>query len=194
MGKKKILFIYPASYDSENRLIKSGYSFLPFRTLPYLAALTPERYETRIIDELVDEVHFDEDADLVALTGMIRHMPRAIDIAREFKKRGKTVIIGGLGAFSLQDLIEKSGVFDSLVIGEADELWKEILDDFEAGRLKSRYECTNSPTLENLPNARFEMLNRKKYIKSFVGLKDPIIPVETSRGCPHNCNFCILSS
>ena len=193
MDKKKILFVYPTSYDNQNHLIKSRNSFVPSRTLPYLAALTPASYETRIIDELIDELNFDEDVDLVALTGMLRHIPRAIDIAREFRKRGVPSIIGGVGAFSVHDMIEKSGVFESFVSGEVDETWANILDDFDKGRLKKRYECTTPPQLSGLPHARFDLLSRKKYLRSFVNAKDPVILVETSRGCPHNCRFCLVT-
>lgn len=193
MAKKKILFIYPTSYNSQNRLIKSRNSFVPSRTLPYLAALTPARYETRIIDELVDDLNFEEDADLVALTGMLRHMPRAIDIAREFRKRGVPSIIGGVGAFSVRTMIEESGAFESFVIGEVDEIWMEILNDFEKGRSKKCYECTAPSKLSGLPPARFDLLNQKKYMRSFVSPKHLMIPVETSRGCPHNCRFCLVT-
>ncbi|MDD5679811.1 MAG: radical SAM protein [Candidatus Omnitrophica bacterium] len=193
MSKKKILFVYPSSYDSKNCLIKSKYSFVPSRTLPYLAALTPARYEARIIDELVDELNFDEDVDLVALTGMLRHIPRAIDIAKEFRKRGVPSIIGGVGAFSVHDMVEKSGVFESFVSGEVDETWEGILDDFEKGRLRRRYECATPPQLSGLPHARFDLLNHKKYLGSFVSAKNPLVLIETSRGCPHNCRFCLVT-
>ena len=193
MTRKRILFIYPSSYDSKNRLIKSKRSFVPSRTLPYLAALTPKRYETRIVDELVDNINFDEEVDLVALTGMLRHIPRAIDIAGEFKRRGVPSIIGGVGAFALREVIEESCAFDCHVTGEVDELWGAILDDFDRGQLKRRYECTAPPSLKALPMARFDLLNRKKYVKSFLDRKNPVIPIETSRGCPHNCSFCLVT-
>lgn len=190
---RKILFIYPSSYDINHNIIKSKRSFFPSRTLPYLAALTPARYETYIIDELLDSVDFNANADLVALTGMLRHMPRAFDIAAEFRRRGKTVIIGGVGAFAIQGQIEKSKIFNSLVIGEADELWDIILQDFERGRLKETYECNNHPELRGLPPARFDLLNVKRYLKAFWDRKHPVIPIETSRGCPHNCRFCLVT-
>lgn len=189
---KKIIFIYPSSYDSRQRLIKSKKSFLPFRTLPYLAALTPKRYETHIVDELVDDLNFDQGADLVALTGMLRHMPRAIEIGRQFRMRGIKTMIGGVGAFALQHELEKSEAFDCIVIGEVDEIWGNILNDFEQGTLKPLYECPK-PELGGLPFARFDLLDSKKYMKSFSDRKHPITPIETSRGCPHNCRFCLVS-
>ena len=190
---KKILFIYPSSYDSQHRIIKSRKSFLPSRTLPYLAALTPKQYEMRIVDELVDNLNFDEDADLIVLTGMLRHIPRAIDIAKEFRKHGKPSIIGGVGAFAIRDTVIRSGAFDSYVIGEVDDLWKPILDDFEKGRLKAHYECAYHPQLNGLPPARFDLLDVRKYMNAFWDRKNPIIPIETSRGCPRDCNFCLVT-
>jgi len=193
VNKKNILFIYPSSYDTHSRLIKSRKSFISSRTLPYLAALTPKQYECQILDELVEEINFDTNADIIALTGMLRHIPRAIDIAKEFKKRGKTTMIGGVGAFAAKELIAKSGVFDCQIIGEADELWESILNDLEQGKLKNYYECLQPPQLKGLPHARFDLLNGKKYIKAFWDRTLPIIPIETSRGCPNACNFCLVS-
>jgi len=190
---KKILFIYPSSYDINRNIIRSKRSFFPARTLPYLAALTPARHKIFIIDELLDSVDFDADIDLVVLTGMLRHMPRAFDIAAGFRRRGKAVIIGGVGAFAIREQIEKSEIFDSLVIGEADELWHIILQDFEQGRLKKIYECHNHPELKGLPPARVDLLNTRKYLKAFWDRKHPVIPIETSRGCPHNCRFCLVT-
>jgi radical SAM superfamily enzyme YgiQ (UPF0313 family) len=142
---------------------------------------------------VVDNINFEEDADLIVLTGMLRHIPRAIDIAKEFQKRGKPSIIGGPGAFAIRDEITKSNCFASHVVGEVDELWGSILDDFEKGRLKAYYECTTPPQLNGLPPARFDLLDLKKYMNAFWDRNSPIIPIETSRGCPRDCNFCLVT-
>lgn len=191
--KKRILFVYPSSYDQQRQVIRRRKAFFPSRALPYLAALTPPRFEMRIVDELVDEVNFDEPADLVVLTGMLRHMPRAMDIAHEFRARGETTIIGGVGAYAIRDQVQASGHFGSFVIGEVEGLWEEILCDFERGELKQQYQRSCSPELTGLPPARFDLLNTKKYKRSLWDLKHPILPIETSRGCPHNCDYCLVS-
>ena len=107
---KKINFIYPSCYDERGQITKRKQSWIPSRTLPYLAALTPQQFETRITDERVEDLHFSEDDDLIAITGMVNHIPRAIDIAKEYKKIGKKVIIGGPGVYALQHEIEKTDI------------------------------------------------------------------------------------
>ena len=193
MAAKKILLVYPSSYDAQHRLIKSSRSWFPSRTLPYLAALTPQRFDVRIKDELVDDLTLEEEADLVAVTGMLRHMPRAIDIGRAFRRRGITTMIGGVGRFAIHDQIDSSGAFDCRVTGEVDQLWPRILDDFDRGRLKPSYECADPPDLKAMPPARFDLLDMDKYVKSFVDRKNPIMPIETGRGCPNNCSFCLVT-
>ncbi|MDD4955106.1 MAG: hypothetical protein PHP17_03590 [Candidatus Omnitrophica bacterium] len=74
---------------------------MPSRTLMYLAGLTPRSYDAEIVDELVDDVDFETEADMIALTGMLRNILRAFDIAEKFCARGKKVIIGGTGAYSI---------------------------------------------------------------------------------------------
>jgi hypothetical protein len=76
---------------------------VPPRTMPYLAALTPPHFDIQIIDEFVEDIPFAFDTDLVALTGMITHLPRAIDIARYFRTTGAKTIIDGPGVYKQVD-------------------------------------------------------------------------------------------
>ena len=191
--RKKIHFIHPSSYDEKGQLITDKRSIFPSRALPYLAALTPRSFETRITDERVDPLYFSDDSDLIALTSTINRIPRAIDIAREYKKIGKKVVIGGIGAYALQDEIEKSEIFDSIVIGEAENSWNALLDDFDRGNLKKIYQSDPPKDLKGLPFARFDLLKPEKYVKSARDSKHFVIPVETSRGCPHGCIYCSVT-
>lgn len=192
-NKKKILFILPSRYDEKGNLVKSKMGYFPSRTLPYLAALTPHKYAVSIIDEMVDEVKLDTDADMIAFTGLLPNMPRALDLAKEFKRRNKTVIIGGVGAYSIKKQLAEKGVFDSIIIGEVDREWENILDDYDNGVLKKQYEFNEHPDLDRLPYARYDLLNMNKYIKSPVDKINPMISIETSRGCPHNCSYCLVT-
>jgi radical SAM superfamily enzyme YgiQ (UPF0313 family) len=127
----------------------------------------------------------------VALTGMVRHIPRAIDISREFRRRGKKTIIGGVAAYALHDAVQKE--FDAHVDGEVDEQWPQILDDFERGRLQPYYKIDRLPELTNMPIPRYELLPMDRYIKPLHNRAQPIISIETSRGCPHSCSYCLVS-
>ena len=190
---KKIHFIHPSCYNEKGQIVKIKRSLIPLRALPHLAALTPPQFETRITDEQVETLHFFEEADLVAISGMVNRIPRAIDIAKEYKKMGKKVIIGGIGAYALQNEIEKLDIFDSIVIGEAEITWNIVLDDFESGNLKKIYPCQPLEELKGLPFARFDLLNPKNYRKSMPDPKNFVVPIETSRGCPHGCLFCSVT-
>ncbi|MGD9142910.1 MAG: radical SAM protein [Dehalococcoidia bacterium] len=192
-GIKKIHFIHPSAYDELGQIIKNKRNVFPSRALPYLAALTPRHYETRITDENVEPLDFSDDADLIALTGTINRIPRAIDIAREYRKIGKKVVIGGIGAYSVQDEIERLDVFDSIVIGDAENSWNVLLDDFERGDLKRVYQNQPPRELKGLPFARFDLLKPEKYRKAPTDPNHLVIPIETSRGCPHGCIYCSVS-
>jgi len=193
MDAKKLLFIYPSSYDERGRVRKQRSAGIPSRALPYLAALTPERYEVRIIDELIDDVRGDEDADLVAFTGLLTNIPRAIDLARGYRERGIRTVIGGPGAYSLRERVVDSDVFDSIVLGEAEGLWEVVLDDLQRKRLQPQYESECAPDLSGLPHARYDLLKLSRYMRAPVDRESPMIPIETGRGCPHNCRYCLVS-
>lgn len=191
--KKNILLIFASSYNEKNHLIKRRKIYMPSRTMPYIASLTPSHFNVRIINEYIDDIDFSQDVDLVALTGMISNIPRSIEIARAFRKRKVKTIIGGVGAYALQDYILENNAFDSIVIGEVDDLWEEIVDDFDRNRLKPVYQCVDAPSLDGMPFARYDLLDMNKYFKSFNDRRSSIIPIETGRGCTHNCSYCFVT-
>ena len=187
---KEIVYLSPSSYDEKNLVKKARQGQQPGRALPYLAALTPPYFKVRIVDEVFADVDFAV-GDLIAMTSMIKQIPRAIDLSREFRKRGKKTIIGGVAAFALIDQLK--GKFDAIVTGEVDRLWPDILADFENNRLKELYQIDEAPTLENLPFPRFDLIDKKNYVKTPIDREHPIIAIETSRGCPNGCSYCLVS-
>lgn len=154
------------------------YNSIPLWALT-LAALTPQDVEVKIVDENIEDVNFDEDTDLIGIGGMTVFINRVYKIAEEFRKRGKKVVIGGIHASMLPE--EAIGHADSVVIGEAEDIWKEVIDDFKAGAHKKFYKSSGYPSLENSPVPRFDLLKSDKYLGNMI---------QIARGCPFDCEFC----
>jgi len=155
----------------------------PQASLPLLAALTPSHHEVKIIDERLENIDFDGKWDLVGITVMTATAYRAYYIADEFRKRGTKVVLGGIHPTALPD--EAIQHADSVVIGEAEGLWEELLGDLEEGKLKKFYRHDCPPPLAGLPCSRLDLLD-KRYLLRHV--------FQTTRGCPHNCGFCSVST
>lgn len=166
-----------------NRLLKGKYTFFHVESLslPVLASLTPENFNVRILDEEIEEITFEEEADLVGISFMTHQAPRAYEISEKFRKRGIKTILGGIHVSALPD--EALNHADSVCVGEAEHLWKGILDDLKKGKLKKIYEAVSYHNLKSLPFPRLDLLKRE-YI---------FIPIYSSRGCPFKCEFCSVS-
>ncbi|MCL5292043.1 MAG: B12-binding domain-containing radical SAM protein [Actinobacteria bacterium] len=148
-----------------------------------VAALTPGEFEVEIVDENVRTINYDEAVDLVGLTSFTSHAPRAYEIADEFRRRGVTVVMGGIHASMLPE--EALEHCDSVVVGEAEGLWPHLLGDFGKGDLKQFYEQEKFINLSDSPLPRWDLVDEKDYLG---------LTVQTSRGCPNNCNFCSVTS
>jgi len=160
---------------------------MPSLSLPTVAALTPPEVDVKITVDYIEEIDYDEPVDLVGLTAMTFHAPRAYQIADEFRRRGKKTILGGIHAAFCSD--EALTHFDSVMIGEAEDLWEEVLRDARDGRLKKIYSSPRRPDLSRLVIPRFDLLDYSRYlIPPFA--RTPCLPLQTTRGCPNTCGFC----
>lgn len=166
-------------------------SFFPSRTLPYLAASIPADFTVRFLDDAVQPVSGDEEADWVVMTGMLPNIPRAIELAHRFRRRGVTTMIGGIGVFSAMDLVSASGAFDCIVRGESESVWPQIIEDYRHGVLEASYQGERVNDLAGLPVARYDVIQPDRYWR-LPGQRLPFLAVETSRGCPHSCSFCSI--
>lgn len=176
--KKKILLIQPTPYDGSGGLIKKKKLYFVGLALPVLAALTPPDWETEICLETIETVPFDTDADVIAISSMGHAVIRTIDIAKEFKARGKTVLLGGYMVSLMPEEAKK--YCDSVIIGDAEEVWHEVLKDVEGGTLKPFYQKELSKLEYPIP--RYDLIVDKS-IGDF-------LPVQAGRGCPNVCSFC----
>jgi radical SAM superfamily enzyme YgiQ (UPF0313 family) len=153
-------------------------------TLATVAATFPEDVEIRIINDSMDMIDFDEKVDMVGITAMTSTVPRAYEIADKFREKGVTVVLGGIHPTALPE--EASLHADAVVIGEAEGTMHHLTNDFKTGKLKKFYRSTNRPDLKNLTLPRKDLLSGNKYY----GEWDMI---QTTRGCPFDCNFCSVS-
>ena len=163
---------------------KPYYARNPAPPLPglLLAGLTPPLVDVEVLHEMVRPIDYGTDADFIALSFMDYIAPHAYDVADRFRAIGKTVIGGGKFASTFPE--EVAPHFDSILVGEAQQVWPQMVCDLVAGTLKQRYDSGPAPSLENIPPPRYDLA--EPYFTA------PIV-TEASRGCPHPCTYCQLN-
>ncbi len=182
MADRKVLLIQASQYTREDTLCRQDRIHLPGLLFPHLAALTPVGWEVETVIEIIEDVPFDTDADLVGIAAMGHAVFRALEIAKEFRRRGKTVVFGGFMASLAPWAVQEYA--DAIVFGDAERAWPMLLEDFARGELKREYRL-EVPDLHDLPVPRYEILMEKS-----IGF---MMPVQAGRGCPHHCSFCSIA-
>jgi len=150
-----------------------------------LAGLTPRGPDTeiRFYDDRTETIPFDEPTDLVAMSVETYTAKRSYQIASEFRRRGVPVVMGGFHPTLVPD--EVSEYAESIVGGEAEGLWPEVVEDFRHGRLRPIYRQAQRPALTGLRPDR-SIFAGKRYL--------PVGLVEAGRGCHLRCEFCAVQS
>ena len=162
---------------------------LKTRMSPSLGLLTVaqtirEESDIQLINENVGEkINYDDNIDVVGITVTVDTLPRAIEIAREYRKRGIPVVAGGIQITCCPE--SAKGYFDALCIGYAEGTWPEIIKDLKHGELKNMYSCIRI-TPDEILSPAYDLLDHGKYL--YVNV------VSASRGCPFKCEFCYNSS
>ncbi len=159
------------------------FSILPLTTV---AALTPPDYEVDICDENVEALNFDHPADVVGISFMTALAPRAYEIAREFRKRGKITVAGGYHPTFMPE--EAGKYFDCVVCGDAEELWPKVLDDIAAGTPQRIYRHRELPDLAGSPPPSRKLM--RKTAKHYATVN----AIQTGRGCSHGCRYCSVTA
>lgn len=166
-------------------LKRSGFSAshssrFPPLNLGLVAALTPDDWDVEVIDENFDEFTF-RDADLVGITAFTSSANRAYELAAIYREKNIPVVMGGIHASMCSE--EASRYVDAVVVGEVESVWDDVLKDALAGQLKQIYKGLWSD-VEQLPKPRRDIYSDQYLFAS----------VQTSRGCPMDCDFCSVST
>lgn len=175
----KILLISPCT----NPDIKTPDGLMiPQSGLHILEGLTPSEYEVKIVEEEIENINLDEECDLVGISCLTSNAPRSYYLAQEFRKRGKKVVLGGVHPTLLFE--EAKEYADSIVVGEAEGVWEQLLEDFQNGGLQKEYRHPN-PSLNRYINMKYRESTKKRLFN--------VVPIMTTRGCPYRCEFCCVS-
>jgi len=147
-----------------------------------LKALTPDNIDCTFYDDRLEYIQYNDPTDLVAINVETYTARRAYQIAAQYKKRSIPVVMGGFHATLMPDEVEQNS--DAVVIGEAENLWSQVINDAALGTLKSRYKSGSQPNLGGILPDR-SIYASKKYIN--------LTLIETARGCRFSCEFCSIS-
>jgi radical SAM superfamily enzyme YgiQ (UPF0313 family) len=175
---KKLLLINPVGRRSGYLLSKFS-TFQPLN-LAYVAAVTPSKWEVKIVDENIEKFEFEE-ADLVGITAFTSTINRAYEIAQMYRERKIKVILGGIHVSMLPD--EALQYADAVVMGEVEGIWGKIIKDFNDDQLSLKYLGPRVDLTSFKIVPRRDLLHPNYHWQS----------VQTSRGCPFNCYFCSVS-
>jgi len=150
--------------------------------LPTIAALTPDHYDIRIYDEEIEEIPDNELPDIVGITTLAATANRAFELGDQYRQQGTKVVFGGPFASFMVEEALKHG--DSVVVSEAEGKWEQCLEDFENGLMKKVYESQSYVPYKTQKPPRWDLVNLKRIFQ---------IAIQVSRGCPFNCDFCLVS-
>jgi radical SAM superfamily enzyme YgiQ (UPF0313 family) len=152
-------------------------------SLLVLAGLTPSEWDISIVDENlgIPDYKTMPRPDVVGITAFTSQATRAYELAAYFRNLGVPVIMGGIHASMRQE--EAIQHVDTIVTGEAESVWPQVLEDAKNGTLKQRY-AGGLAEVANVPLPRHDMLDGPYAFGA----------IQTSRGCPLNCSFCSVTA
>ncbi len=183
----RIVLVSPKGplYRHRGGIFGRSLRYMPL-TLPTLASLVPEEIPCEItcVDEGVEDIDLDIAADIVGMTLITGTATRGYELAAHFRDRGIPVVLGGPHVTLVPDDAQPHA--DAIVVGYAEQEWPRLLQDFVAGHMRRRYTQSADLDLTDLPVVDRNLLPSNRYLTSDV--------FEATRGCVHNCSFCVVPS
>jgi radical SAM superfamily enzyme YgiQ (UPF0313 family) len=179
----KLTLIKPNIGRMQGSLFVDGARMEPL-SLAVIAGLTPPDIEVVLLDDLYEEIPYDDPTDLVAITVQTFTAKRAYEISAAYRARGVRVVLGGFHPSLVPG--EASKYADAIVIGDAETVWAEVIEDARLGKLRQVYTARPCDRPQSGILARRDIFKGKDYL--------PITPVQFSRGCKYACTFCAINA
>ena len=162
-----------------NKILPGKRALNPPLGLATLAALCPPNWDVTVVDENIESIPLEPQADIVGVCGMAVQLTRQSELLNYYRKRGHYVVAGGSYASLCPERLE--ALADSVVSGEAEYIWPAFCRDFMAGAPQRLYQESGTVDLADSPTPRFDLLQLDKYLS---------VSLQFSRGCPYRCEFC----
>lgn len=178
----RLTLIYPSVGRKEGRPYVRAWQMQPL-SMAVLAGMTPPEVEVQFYDDRMESIPFDEPTDLVAISVETFTALRAYKIARRFRARGVPVVMGGYHVTLLPE--EAASEADAIIIGDAEPVWLQLLDDARRGELRQVYRGQTRRSLRGIVPRR-EIFADRSY--------QNIDLVEFARGCNFKCDFCAITA
>jgi radical SAM superfamily enzyme YgiQ (UPF0313 family) len=160
---------------------------IPNLALPILAGLSPTDAQISLTDDLLTPINLEKglkEVDLVGITVLSKTALRAYKIADAYRKKGIPVVLGGIHPTALPEEAKEHA--DSVVLGEAEEIWRHLIEDVRMENLKPFYRQEGYTELSKIPIPRRDILPKRGYL--------PLDVVQVTRGCPFRCEFCTVQN
>jgi radical SAM superfamily enzyme YgiQ (UPF0313 family) len=178
----RLTLVFPSVGRKENVPYVRAWQMQPL-SMAVLAGLTPAEIDVRFFDDRMEPIAFDEPTDLVAMSVETFTALRAYKIARQFRDRGIPVVMGGYHVTLVPE--EAQAEADAIIVGDAEPIWAQLLDDARHGRLQRRYDGRGRRILSGVKPRR-EIFAGKRY--------QDLTLVEYARGCNFRCDFCSITA